>query len=78
MIKFLILICFIWTTCDSLSQNVLNYLTPNEFFLNRTYHSLHVKRDKSMFNNDFCREQLDRFKLGLDQEEHWALESEIK
>ena len=76
MIKFLILICSIWTTGDSFSHNVLDGMTPNEYFLNRTYHSLHVKRDQSMFNNDLCKEQLDHFKIGLDQEELWALESE--
>lgn len=77
MIKFLILIVSMWTPCDFFSHNILDGLTPNDFFLNRTYHSAHLKRDQSKFDNDLCKEQLNYFKMELDEEEPWALESEI-
>lgn len=75
MIKLLILIIYFWT-CDSLNHNILDGLTPNEGFLQKS-HKTHIKRDQSKFNDDLCIEQLMEFKTGLDQEEPWALESEI-
>ena len=76
MIRLLILFISFWTS-DSLNHNVLDVLVPNEFLLNRTYYSAHIKRDQSKFNNDLCKEQLEHFKIGLDQEDPWALKSEI-
>ncbi|CAO1356977.1 unnamed protein product [Diamesa serratosioi] len=61
---------------DSINRNLLDDFIPNEFFLNRTFHSAHVKRDQSKFNNDLCKEHLEHFKIGIDQKEPWALQSE--